>query len=350
VTAGDWAGRRVLVTGHTGFKGAWLRAWLEARGAEVAGLALAPPTRPSLHALLGFDTTVDEHVDVRDVDAVRSRVIDTAPDVVFHLAAQSLVRRSYADPVLTFATNALGTAHTLEAVRACPAVRAVVVVTSDKVYAPHPDGEPHDEDSPLGGVDPYSSSKAAAELVAGSYRRTLLADHAVAVATARAGNVIGGGDWGDDRLVPDVVRALDAGQPVQLRYPNAVRPWQHVLDPLLGYILLAERLLDDTACAPAALNFGPLDTAGCTAAEVADALSTRFGGKPGWEPDTGDAPPETPLLRLSARRAAETLGWQPRLDLARALDWTAEWYLEYMRGGDMRAVTMDQIAAYESLA
>ena len=246
VVSGEvWRDRRVLVTGHTGFKGAWLAAWLRARGALVAGLALDPPTEPSLHRCsTGEDEGGRDRVDLRNESATTARVREADPEVVFHLAAQSLVRPAFADPVGTYAVNVLGTAHLLDALRGCPALRAVIVATSDKVYEPRPDGGAHSEQSPLGGVDPYSASKAAAELVTASYRRSYLAPKGVAVATVRAGNVLGGGDWAADRIVPDVVRALAAERPVVLRHPEAVRPWQHVLDPLAGYILLAERLLD----------------------------------------------------------------------------------------------------------
>jgi len=347
VTAETWRGRRVLVTGHTGFKGAWLTMWLERLGAEVAGLALDPPTSPSLHALAGGDGT--GRVDVRDRDAVAARLAAVAPEVVFHLAAQAIVRTAFADPTATYAVNVLGTTNVLDAVRATPGVRAVVVVTSDKVYEPHADGSPHNEDDQLGGVDAYSSSKAACELVAAAYRRSYLAPAGIALATARAGNVIGGGDWATDRVVPDVVRALGRGEPVPLRHPGAVRPWQHVLDPLHGYLMLAERLLEGGA--PEALNFGPDPDEACTVAQLVDRLTDGFGGKPGWRKD-GDAPPvpETAALRLDATRAHKTLGWAPRLDIDACLRWTVEWYAAQSAGEDARALTLRQIEAFEGRA
>jgi CDP-glucose 4,6-dehydratase len=349
VSAAAWHGRRVLVTGHTGFKGAWLAAWLRARGAQVAGLALDPPTEPSLHALIGLDEGGADRVDIRNAAAIAARVHAVEPEVVFHLAAQSLVRAGFADPVGTYAVNVLGTAHLLDALRSCASVRVVVVATSDKVYEPRPGGDAHDEDSPLGGVDPYSASKAAAELVTASYRRGYLAAAGVAVATVRAGNVFGGGDWAADRVVPDVVRALATGRPVALRHPGAVRPWQHVLDPLAGYLRLAERLLADGA-GPTALNFGPSPADACNVGDLVDALTDGFGGRPGWRLSGDDRDvPETATLRLDASRARRELEWSPRLPLAEALRWTTEWYLAHAASEDVRALTHRQLTAYEDL-
>jgi CDP-glucose 4,6-dehydratase len=346
VTRDLWRDRRVLITGHTGFKGAWLAHWLGCLGAEVSGLSLAPPTEPSLHTLLrGHDHGVP--TDVRDAGAVRARVEAARPQVVFHLAAQSLVRASFDDPAGTFATNVLGTAHVLDAAATTSGVEAVVVVTSDKVYEPSSDGAPHDEMSPLGGRDPYSSSKAACELLVRAYRSSVLCDSGVAVATARAGNVIGGGDWATDRVVPDVLRARAAGEPVRLRYPDAVRPWQHVLDPLAGYLLLAERLLTDPADAPHALNFGPDEE--CTVHELVERLTARMGGAQ-WVAEAAPTHTETTVLRLSAQLAHQVLGWQPCLDLDAAIAWTAEWHLAYENGDDARGLCNAQIEAYEALA
>ncbi|MGB2873859.1 MAG: CDP-glucose 4,6-dehydratase [Gaiellaceae bacterium] len=341
-----WRGRRVLVTGHTGFKGAWLALWLDQLGASVHGLALAPPTTPSLHMLVsraGGDDGVP--LDVRDAAAVAAHLRAVEPEVVFHLAARSLVRPAFADPVGTYEVNVLGTAHILEAVRNTPGVRAVVVVTSDKVYAPNPDGHPHTEGSPLGGVEPYSSSKAAAELVTAAYRGSYL-EADVGLSTARAGNVIGGGDWAIDRVVPDVIRALERSEPVALRHPDAIRPWQHVLDPLHGYLLLAERLLEAPSDAPTALNFGPEES--CSVAELVERMSEGFGGRPGWRRDEG-APvvPETGELRLDASRARAELGWRPALDLDESVRWTVEWHRAQKDGEDARELTLRQIAAYE---
>jgi CDP-glucose 4,6-dehydratase len=345
VSLGDWTGRRVLVTGHTGFKGAWLALWLERLGARVEGLALAPATTPSLHALLG--KAVDP-VDLRHADTVSERVRDADPEIIFHLAARSLVRPAFADPVGTYEVNVVGTANLLEAVRALSGVRAVVVVTSDKVYAPEADDRPYTEDSPLGGVEPYSTSKASAELVASAYRHGYFASTGVGLATARAGNVIGGGDWAVDRIVPDVLRALERSEPVVLRRPEAVRPWQHVLDSLYGYLLLAERLLERPADAPPALNFGPDPAESCSVAELVERMTDAFGGKPGWQRDEkiSDAP-ETATLKLDASRAKAELGWSPALGLADAIAWTVAWHAAHANGEDVRAVTTRQLADYE---
>jgi CDP-glucose 4,6-dehydratase len=345
VSLGDWTGRRVLVTGHTGFKGAWLALWLERLGARVEGLALEPATTPSLHALLG---EVVDPLDLRDADAVSARVGEADPEVVFHLAARSLVRPAFADPVGTYEVNVVGTANLLEAVRALSGVRAVVVVTSDKVYAPEGDDRPHTEDSPLGGVEPYSTSKASAELVASAYRHGYFTPAAVGLATARAGNVIGGGDWALDRIVPDVLRAVERSEPVALRRPEAVRPWQHVLDPLHGYLLLAERLLERPADTPPALNFGPDPAESCSVAELVERVTEALGGKPGWRRDEqASAAPETATLRLDASRAKAELGWSPALGLDDAITWTVAWHAAHARGEDVREVTTRQLADYE---
>ena len=349
VITAAWHGRPVLVTGHTGFKGGWLALWLEALGANVSGLALEPPAgTPSLYALAGVGGGEGDRVDLRDEKAVAARVSTIEPEVVFHLAAQSLVRPAFAYPAGTYAVNVLGTAHLLEAVRACPSVRAAVVVTSDKVYEPDAGGLPRTEDSPLGGVDPYSSSKAACELVAAAYRRSYLGPAGVGLATARAGNVIGGGDWAIDRIVPDLVRAVERSEPVALRHPNAVRPWQHVLDPLYGYVLLAERLLDAPVEAPPAVNFGPDPGEACSVAELVDRLSAGFGGRPGRNTDeAAPAVPETAELRLDAALARAELGWSPALDLKESVRWTVDWYSAQARGEDARELTLGQIAAYQ---
>jgi CDP-glucose 4,6-dehydratase len=324
-----WAGRRVLVTGHTGFKGAWLTLWLQALGARVTGFSGPPPTVPSLFDLARVgELCEDRRGDVRDAQAVASAVSAARPEIVFHLAAQAIVRAALDDPAGTYEINVVGTEHVLQA--AGDAV--IVCVTSDKCYVP--DDRPHREGDRLGGRDPYSASKAAQELVAATQRET----HGVRVATARAGNVIGGGDWGRDRLLPDLVRARDSGEPVVLRHPDAVRPWQHVLDPLAGYLLLAERLTESADWA-SAWNFGPdgAETVGW----IVDRVCER------WPLDVRVVPPgdgvEAPALRVEAAKARERLGWEPRLDLAAALDATVSWHDKVRSGADARAVTLSEI-------
>ena len=339
-----WPGRRVLVTGHTGFKGAWLCLWLERLGAEVAGFALPPAEPGNLWSRLR-SSTHSTFGDLRDPGAVRETVRAARPQVVLHLAAQALVRESYREPVGTFATNVLGTAHLLEACRELEDLRAVVVVTSDKVYANDGAGRAFEEHDRLGGHDPYSASKACAELVTASYRASFFAE-GPPIATARAGNVIGGGDRSPDRLIPDCVRALEAGEPVRLRYPRAVRPWQHVLDPLAGYLQLAQALSSEPANAPRSVNFGPDPDSFRTAAEVVDAFGAHFGARPGWRAEGTPQPAEAATLRLSSALARAALGWRPRLDFEAAIAWTAEWHRAIAAGEDADAVTRAQIDRY----
>jgi CDP-glucose 4,6-dehydratase len=337
----SWSGRKVLVTGHTGFKGAWLARWLERVGADVTGLAL-PADDP---AGIGAMTRVrGSHVDIRDREATAAAITGARPDVVFHLAAQPLVRRSYERPLETYETNVLGTLHVLDGAAAAGA-GAVVVVTTDKVY--RQDGTPRAfvEADPLGGDDPYSASKAAAELLVAEWARRHRAQ--VRVSTARAGNVIGGGDRGVDRLLPDLVRAAESGAPAAIRNPGATRPWQHVLDPLAGYLVIAERLLDDGAAVPPAVNLGP-DRASAPVAEVADAFVASL-GRGAWSTDAGTHPHEAPTLALDATLARTTLGWRPRLDLGTSIEWTASWYRTQLEGGDVLGITDQQLAAYEEL-
>ena len=342
-----WQGRRVLLTGHTGFKGGWLWLWLRQMGAHVTGYALAPPSAPNLWEIVG-DGAASILGDLRDADRVRDAVRRTDPQVVFHLAAQALVRESYRDPLGTFATNVLGTGSVLQACRELRALECIVVVTSDKVYQNDGAGRPFREDDRLGGHDPYSNSKACAELLTGSFRDSFFHD-GPPLATARAGNVIGGGDWSAERLIPDCVRALASGTPVTLRYPAAVRPWQHVLEPLDGYLALAEALVRAPATTPRAVNFGPDAASFCEVREVVDGFSARFGGKPGWKLDASDHPPEARALTLSSALAERALGWRPRLDIGEALAWTADWYRAYAAGENMVSLSQMQIARYGSL-
>jgi CDP-glucose 4,6-dehydratase len=336
------------VTGHTGFKGAWLCLWLSRLGAEVSGLALDPEDpRGAFAALAQPLAPGGAPIDLRDRAAVARRVAETDPEVIFHLGAQALVRRAYADPIGTWNVNALGTAHLLEAARSAPSLRAALVVTSDKVYANTGDARPFTEQDQLGGHDPYSSSKAGTELVVASWRHSFFSKADVGLATARAGNVIGGGDRGEDRLLPDAWRALEAQEPVRLRYPRATRPWQFVLEPLLGYLLQAERLATVRE-GPVALNFGPDPTCCAPVAEVVERVFELWGSGH-WEQVGGPHPPEAATLRLDAGQAAATLGWRPRLDLDTALGWTVEWWRASAAGGDLRALAEGQIDRYCAL-
>ena len=343
-----WRGRRVFLTGHTGFKGAWAALWLTELGAEVHGFALQPETRPSLWAELEESPLAGETLaDLNDEDALRLAVHRAQPHVVLHMAAQALVRRGVADPVRTFATNTLGTVQLLAALRDLDGLEAVLVITTDKVYA-SAERRSFAEDDRLGGRDPYSASKAAAELVAASFASTYFDPAGIRVATARAGNVIGGGDWAEDRLVPDIWRAARACKPARLRAPNAVRPWQHVLDPLAGYLLYAETLAakDD---APRALNFGPTAGTSLTAGEVASLVGEALGSAIPWQPDERAHPEEREFLSIDASLARERIGWTPRLDVREAVEWTASWYRAHAEGGTAQSLCLDQIRRYAAL-
>jgi CDP-glucose 4,6-dehydratase len=345
-----WRGRRVLLTGHTGFKGAWMSLWLEGLGAEVWGYALAPAGKPNLWSMAAASARTPRSVlaDIRDAERVGAAVARADPQIVIHMAAQALVRESYRDPLGTYATNVMGTAALLQACRSLRRLECVVVVTSDKVYENRGESRAFDERDRLGGHDPYSNSKACAELVTASFRDSFYAD-GPPIATARAGNVIGGGDWSEDRLIPDCVRALETGHSVNLRYPDAVRPWQHVLEPLSGYLILAEALVTAPKKTPRTVNFGPDPASFCTVREVVDAFSARFGGKPGWVRDPSLQPPEAQTLTLSSELAGRTLGWHPRLGIRESLSWTADWYLAHSAGENMAAFSETQIARYRDL-
>jgi CDP-glucose 4,6-dehydratase len=343
-----WSGRSVLVTGHTGFKGAWLSLWLQSLGAHLLGLSLdTPPTEPSLYELARVHEGMAHSLvcDIRDADAVTAAMIKAQPEIVIHMAAQPLVRRSFSAPRHTYETNVMGTVNLLDAVRSCDAVRAVVVVTSDKCYENRESERPHRESDPLGGHDPYSSSKAAAELVTSAYRGSFFSagPEAPRVASARAGNVIGGGDWGAERLIPDIIRAAVAGETLHVRNPGAVRPWQHVLCPLSGYLVLAQALCEsaDHACA---WNFGPDDRNARTVEWVVTRVSELWPGGVRWELDEGPHPHETRHLELDSSRAREQLGWAPPLALEAGLEATVAWHEAWLGGVDPRKATLDQIA------
>jgi len=344
-----WMQRRVLVTGHTGFKGAWLSLWLQSLGADVSGLAPGPPTQPSLYELAGVGARMREHaVDVRDAQAVGRALCEVAPEVVLHLAAQPMVRRSLRSPALTYEVNVMGTVNVLEAVRLLgEEVRAVVVVTSDKCYE-NPGGEARRfvEADRLGGEDPYSSSKACAELVTAAYRSSFFASgRSPRVATARAGNVIGGGDWGEERLIPDIVRAVQAGDPARVRNPQAVRPWQHVLNPLNGYLRLAEALWQGEDVARA-WNFGPREEDVRTVSWIVERLAVLWEGELSWETDEGPNPPEAGHLALDSSDAERVLGWRAAWDLEDALELVVEWHRAQQRGEDMHRMSLGQIARF----
>jgi CDP-glucose 4,6-dehydratase len=342
--------RRVLVTGHTGFKGSWLCTWLSELGADVTGLGLAPDTKPALFdAASVSDQLSSLLIDIRDADAVRRAVESAQPEIVFHLAAQSLVRRSYADPIETFATNVLGTAHVLDACRHCASVKAVVTVTTDKVYENREWDWPYREIDPLGGMDPYSASKAAAEIVAAVYQRNLSRGKA-AVATARGGNVIGGGDWAEDRIIPDIVRSLDTGAPIVLRNPDAVRPWQHVLELCEAYLELGARLFEGAGSFAEAWNFGPYGFERVTVGELTGMILEVW-GRPAHPVEVQSSSlHEANILRLDIAKATSRMSWRPRLGINEALRWTARWYKAYYENpSQARNLILEQIGAFAKL-
>ena len=349
-----WAGRRVLITGHTGFKGAWMALWLTQLGATVCGYALEPPSEPNLYTEARLGEQLEEYrANVLDLDRLRRSMAEFKPEIVFHLAAQSLVRQSYADPVNTYATNVMGTVNVLEAVRHTPSVRALVCITTDKCYENREWHWGYREQDSLGGHDPYSNSKACAELVAAAYRDSFfspgtIAQHGVAVATVRAGNVIGGGDWAQDRLIPDLMRAFLSNQPARIRNPHAVRPWQHVLEPVRGYLLLGERLLAGDSHLATAWNFGPLDEDARPVAWIVRPMAERC-SKARWELAPPPHSHEASYLKLDCSRAQALLGWHPVLSLPESLDTIVEWFEQWQAQQDMQQCTLNQIAAYDQL-
>ena len=350
-----WLGKRVFLTGHTGFKGGWLSLWLQQLGAVVTGYALQPPTTPNLfekaHVGAGMTSIIG---DIRDGPRLQAAVGDASPDIAIHMAAQPLVRRSYVDPVETYSTNVMGTVHLLEAARQCATVRAVVNVTTDKCYENREWVWPYRENEAMGGYDPYSSSKGCAELVTAAYRNSYFnakdhAHHRLGLATARAGNVIGGGDWSDDRLIPDILRAFSRGEPVMIRSPHAVRPWQHVLEPLRGYLTLAERLFTDGASYAEAFNFGPREDDARSVEWIVSQLAAKWGNAAGWRINGASHPHEASLLLLDVSKAAHRLAWRPALDLDSGLQLTVDWVRAEVNGQDMRKFTLTQIDDYQVL-
>jgi len=355
----SWRNRRVFLTGHTGFKGGWLALWLTSKGAIVRGYALDPSTDPNLFTAARIGSAIEDiRGDIRNPATLEPALHDFAPEAVFHLAAQPLVRASYSDPIGTYETNVIGTARVLDAIRRAPSVRAVVSVTTDKVYENQETLRPYVETDPLGGYDPYSSSKACAEIVSAAYRQSYFpvanllqpGGHTVALATARAGNVIGGGDWSPDRLIPDLVRGFLLGEPVPIRRPFAIRPWQHVLEPLAGYISLAERLLSaNPAPYATAYNFGPSDDDARPVGWIVDKMTAFWGDGASWFLDEADHVHEAGYLKLDASRAHADLAWRPRLRLETALQWLIAWYRAWAAGDDMNSFTLSQIQNYEAL-
>ncbi|WP_368389688.1 CDP-glucose 4,6-dehydratase [Sphingomonas pokkalii] len=348
VTPSFWNNRRVFLTGHTGFKGAWLSLWLTQMGAKVTGFSL-PAEQDSLFRQAGVaDALTHIEGDIRDFAAVEAAMADADPEVVLHLAAQPLVRLSYEMPVETYATNVQGTVHVLDACRRAPALRAIVCVTSDKCYENREWVWPYRESDPMGGYDPYSSSKGAAELAIAAWRRSFFQNGPALLASGRAGNVIGGGDWAKDRLIPDIIRALIAGDRPYIRSPHAIRPWQHVLDALSGYLLLAERLYSGDVTASTGWNFGPSDDDVRPVDWITDRLTTAWGA-PGWDRDHDAKLHEAGVLKLDCSKARTELAWRPALPLNRALEWIVDWHRAVAGGANVLQTTLDQLADYRAL-
>ncbi|MBU1689253.1 MAG: CDP-glucose 4,6-dehydratase [Gammaproteobacteria bacterium] len=342
---GFWQEKSVLVTGHTGFKGGWLSLWLQMLGAQVHGYSLPAATKPSLfHEAQVGEGMVHVEGDIRDLSNLKTCMASAQPEIVFHLAAQALVRQSYLDPVETMTSNVIGTMNLLEAIRSTPSVKAVVVITSDKCYENREWLWPYRENEALGGRDIYSASKACAEIVTASWRASFLAEQGVSIATARAGNVIGGGDWATDRLVPDALRAWQSGIQLQVRYPQAVRPWQHVLEPLAGYLLLAENLYQGKSAE--AWNFGPSDADIRPVGALLDSLAMLWCDGASWQARPLQHPHEAGLLRLDSSKARTFLGWQPKFNIDQALEQVVQWHRCWMDGEDMRVFTLNQIEQY----
>ena len=345
-----WKDKRVFISGHTGFKGSWTVLWLKKMGAIIKGYSLAPNTSPSLFEIANVkDGIYSEIGDITDLENLKRSVLDFAPEIVIHMAAQPLVRLSYQDPVGTYQTNVMGTVNLLEAVRACASIKVVVNVTTDKCYENNEWDWGYRENEPMGGHDPYSNSKGCAELVTSAYRRSFFGSGScVSLASARAGNVIGGGDWSDDRLIPDVLKAFNKGQPVLIRNPLATRPWQHVLEPIRGYLALAEKLYLSGEEFAEGWNFGPRDEDVRTVGDVLDYLVAHWPAGASWQLDSDEQPHEAQLLKLDISKAKNRLKWQPIWELDKTLHAIIDWHQSWASGEDMRAVTLKQITNYEN--
>lgn len=349
-----WQGKQVFLTGHTGFKGGWLSLWLQSLGAEVTGYSLSPPTNPSLFEVANVADGMKSIIgDIRNLDALKKAVFDARPEIVIHMAAQPLVRYSYANPVETYATNVMGSVHLLEAVRNTKGVKVVVNVTSDKCYENREWVWAYREVEAMGGYDPYSNSKGCAELITAAYRnsyfpREKYQEHCVAIGSGRAGNVIGGGDWAEDRLIPDMMRAIISSQPVSIRNPHSIRPWQHVLEPLSGYLSLAQKLYEEGPNYGEGWNFGPNDDDAKSVQWILDNLTKTWGDGASWKLDGGDHPHEAHYLKLDCSKAKMRLNWQPRWSLDKAIDKICVWHKAHLAGADMRAMCLQQIKQYEA--
>ena len=344
-----WSGKRVLLTGHTGFKGSWLSLWLQSLDAVVCGISLDPPTLPAMFDVASVAEGMSHQVaDIRDFEKINKLISIFKPEIIIHMAAQPLVRLSYKQPVDTYATNVMGTLHVFEAARCAGSVRAIVNITTDKCYENREWDWGYRENEPMGGHDPYSSSKGCVELLSGAYRKSFFESEGISLATARAGNVIGGGDWAIDRLVPDILRALEQHKPVQIRNPHAIRPWQHVLEPLSGYLLLAECLFEHGQQYAEGWNFGPRDEDAQQVNWIVQRLCQEWGGESSWELQPGEHPHEAHYLKLDISKANQRLLWSPRWSLQDALAKISEWHKAWLAGSNMRTISLQQISDYES--
>jgi CDP-glucose 4,6-dehydratase len=341
-----WQSKRVFLTGHTGFKGSWLSLWLSSLGAEVKGYALNPPTSPSLFNEAKISSIIDSQIgDIRDQDTLHESMTKFNPDILIHMAAQPLVRYSYEEPIETYEVNVIGTAKVLEAARSCPNLKAILNITTDKCYENDGRTEGYRENDPMGGYDPYSSSKGCAELVTSSYRRSFLQGQGVGLASVRAGNVIGGGDWADDRLIPDILRSFENGEPIVIRNPKATRPWQHVLEPLSGYLILAQELYEDQKEYAEGWNFGPNEQDARPVDWILDVMISKWPNS-SWEHDASSNPHEADFLKLDISKAKSKLGWSPVWELSQTLQKIINWHQAWLNKEDMQDVSFAEIKKY----